>query len=172
MKYLILSFTLLFSINSFADYKIKFSNNNFNIPQASSEKLKRELDLGKIEASFLNSYAIKNDGSILAWGDDRYGQVSDAPSGNDFVKISSYERHALALKSNGTIVGWGRDDYGQSTDAPEGDSFVSVSPSGLSSFALTKDGFIENWGGDVYKLLTDAPDEGGSLRFRVEIFMC
>jgi hypothetical protein len=34
MKYLILTFTLLFSINSFAEYKITFSNKSISVPES------------------------------------------------------------------------------------------------------------------------------------------
>lgn len=36
--------------------------------------------------------------SIVAWGDDGGGQVSNTPSGNDFVDIAGGEYHNLALE--------------------------------------------------------------------------
>jgi hypothetical protein len=46
-------------------------------------------------------------GFIVAWGYDNYGQVSNAPEGDDFVAVGAGAYHGLALRSDGTIVGWG-----------------------------------------------------------------
>ena len=45
-------------------------------------------------------------GEIVAWGDNSEGQCN-IPTGNDFIKISSSDRHNLALRSDGSIIGWG-----------------------------------------------------------------
>jgi alpha-tubulin suppressor-like RCC1 family protein len=45
--------------------------------------------------------------ALEVWGDDTYGQVSDAPDG-DFKAIAGGSLNGLALRRNGTPVLWGR----------------------------------------------------------------
>ena len=45
-----------------------------------------------------HSLALKADGSIISWGWDDYGQISDTPAGNDFVQVAAGFHHSLALK--------------------------------------------------------------------------
>jgi hypothetical protein len=62
----------------------------------------------------------------VAWGWDRYGQVSGVPAGNDFVAVAAGGVHSLALRSDGTIAAWGRDDYGQVTNTPTEPGFIAI----------------------------------------------
>lgn len=57
-------------------------------------------------------------GTITAWGYDYYGQVRNAPSGNNFTKLAAYSSGAVALRSDGSIVVWGDDAFGQVSNAP------------------------------------------------------
>ena len=41
--------------------------------------------------------------SIVAWGNDTSGQVSNTPSGNDFVDIAGGGMHSLALEDTTPI---------------------------------------------------------------------
>lgn len=63
------------------------------------------------------SIAIKNDGTLWAWGENSHGELGDGTtvnknipiqigSDNNWIKISSYT-HTLAIKSNGTLWSWG-----------------------------------------------------------------
>jgi RHS repeat-associated protein len=92
-----------------------------------------------------HALAIKNDGSIVCWGDNTYGQ-STPPDGNDYVAIAAGAFHSLALKSDGSVVSWGDDSYHQVTDTPSGNDFVAISAGGSHSLALKSDGSIVGWG--------------------------
>lgn len=46
-------------------------------------------------------------GNLMVWGNDTYGQVSDAPDG-DFKAITGGSINGLALRRNGSPVLWGR----------------------------------------------------------------
>ncbi len=86
------------------------------------------------------SLALKNDGTVVAWGDNTYGQTNTPPGLSNIVSISALGGHGLALKSDGTIVSWGDNSYGQ-TNVPPGLSNVVAIAGGLyHSLALLNDG--------------------------------
>jgi len=74
--------------------------------------------------------------SIVAWGFDGGGQVSNTPIGNDFVDIAGGEGHSLALKSDGSLVAWGFDGGGQVSNTPTGTDFVDIAGGEQHSLAL------------------------------------
>jgi hypothetical protein len=84
--------------------------------------------------------------SIVAWGDNEYGQC-DVPAPNaDFVAVAGGWNHGLGLKSDGTVVAWGRNDWGQcDVPAPNAD-FVAVAGGECHSLGLKSDGTIVAWG--------------------------
>ena len=54
--------------------------------------------------------AIAADGSIMCWGDDGEGQVSDRPTSGRFTEISSGDNHTCALRADGAVICWGSID--------------------------------------------------------------
>jgi hypothetical protein len=58
--------------------------------------------------------ALKNDGTVVAWGDNVYGQTT-VPAGLSGVTAIAAGDGTVALKSDGTVVVWGNNDYGQTT---------------------------------------------------------
>jgi len=96
-----------------------------------------------------HSLAVKSDGSIVVWGDDGLWQITDKPSGNDFVAITAGDYHSLALKSDGSIVGWGGyNTYGEcDAPAPEpGTVYTAIAAGRYHSLALQSDGTVKAWG--------------------------
>ncbi len=51
--------------------------------------------------------AIAEGGSIMCWGDDSEGQVSEMPTSGRFTEISSGENHTCALREDGNVICWG-----------------------------------------------------------------
>jgi alpha-tubulin suppressor-like RCC1 family protein len=125
-------------------------------------------DVQAIAAGDRYSLALKNDGTVWAWGSNDEGQLGDgtSTSSNTPVQVSGLSDvqdiaaggfHALALKNDGTVWGWGRNVEGQLGDGTNTQSNTPVQVSGLSdvqavaggwshSLALKNDGTVWGWG--------------------------
>lgn len=96
--------------------------------------------------------ALRDDGSIVAWGDNTNGEC-DVPEPNEgYVAIAASGEiigtagYSLAIKSDGAIVGWGFNGYGQ-LEVPEPNSdFVSVAAGGGYAAGIKADGSAVLWG--------------------------
>lgn len=93
-------------------------------------------------------------GSIVAWGYDNHGQVSNVPQGDDFVAIGAGAYYGIALRSDGSLVCWGDDSTGIVRNTPSGNDFVGIVKNGASSqataYAIKSDGSIVGWGYPPY----------------------
>jgi hypothetical protein len=108
-------------------------------------------DFIAISAGTFHSLALKSDGSLVSWGNDFAGSISNKPAGNDFIAIAVND-HSLALKSDGSIVSWGWDFNRQVSNTPSGNDFIDISAGEGHSLALKSDGSLAEWG-DAYNLL-------------------
>ncbi len=85
-----------------------------------------------VAAGYDHSLALLADGSVLAWGDNSYGQLGNASFGGfsatpapvaglkGIAALAAGWIHSLALGSNGHIYAWGSNGYGQLGDgSPE-----------------------------------------------------
>ena len=54
-------------------------------------------DFAAIAGGGDHSLALKDDGSLVSWGYDNHGQVSNTPTGTGFVAIGGGSYHSLAL---------------------------------------------------------------------------
>ncbi|MBN1507795.1 MAG: hypothetical protein JW955_13175 [Sedimentisphaerales bacterium] len=94
-------------------------------------------------------------GQLLAWGSDRYGQVSDLPAGTDYAAIAAGDAHGLALTSDGEVVAWGQNDDGQ-CDVPAG-TYRAIGTGARFSLAIRTDGSLAVWGDDSVGQVSTAP---------------
>ena len=103
-----------------------------------------------ISAGEFFSLALKNDGTVVAWGSDNYGQ-STVPAGlNGVVAISAGEQFSLALKGDGTVVAWGQNDAGQTTVPAVLNGVIAIAAGYHHSLALKSDGTVVAWGDNYY----------------------
>nr|QBK93198.1 MAG: regulator of chromosome condensation protein [Pithovirus LCPAC403] len=120
--------------------------------------------LGTISAGKHHSVALKEDGSLISWGNDYGRQVSDTPNESDFIQVSAGVHHSVALREDGTIVSWGNDGFNQISDTPRSSDFIQVSAGGFHSIALRRDGIIISWGYDGTNQISDTPSESNFIQ--------
>ncbi|PYI87955.1 MAG: hypothetical protein DME26_04520, partial [Verrucomicrobia bacterium] len=84
-----------------------------------------------------HALALKNNGTVFAWGDNSSGEASVPPGLTNVIAVAADERLSLALKRNGTVVAWGGNEFGQ-TSVPAGlSNVVAIAAGGWFSLALT-----------------------------------
>jgi alpha-tubulin suppressor-like RCC1 family protein len=134
------------------------------------------------------SMALKKNGEVLAWGNNKVGElgngtlkdhptptaVSGLGAGSGVVAIAAGTSFALALKSNGSVWAWGNDKSGELGNGANTNKTKPVQVSGLGSgsgvtaisagdsfaVALKSDGSVLAWGNNGSGELGDG--NGGS----------
>jgi len=131
-----------------------------------------------------HSLALKNDGTVMAWGWNFAGQLGDGTtldrnvpaevSGlTGIIAVSCGASHSLALKDDGTVWTWGRNSNGQLGDGTTIDRTTPVQVIGLTnviaiagcgaeaihSLALKSDGTVWSWGTNTQGELGDGTND-------------
>jgi alpha-tubulin suppressor-like RCC1 family protein len=104
-------------------------------------------DFIAIDAGLTHSLALREDGSIVAWGKSSFN-VLNVPTGNGFIAIDAGWAHDLALRSDGSIVAWGVAENPSILEVPSGNDFLKVSAGYRHNLALKNDGSMVAWGKD------------------------
>ncbi len=127
-----------------------------------------------IEAGWVHSVALRNDGTVWTWGRNLYGQLGDGTNADsplpvqvvspDLIgEIGSGYQHTTALDGTHFAWTWGKNEYGQLGDGTEIDRNAPVrvkSPDGAGhmtglikitagwdhTVALKYDGTVWTWG--------------------------
>jgi alpha-tubulin suppressor-like RCC1 family protein len=139
----------------------------------------------QVAAGQTHTLALKNDGTVWAWGYNGYGQLGDGTQTNrttavqvvgltNVIAIAAGPNHSLALKSDGTVWAWGYGYNGQLGDGGSSYATSIVRASGLSniiaiaagdyhSLAVRSDGTVWAWGDDVYGELGNASSTASNV---------
>jgi alpha-tubulin suppressor-like RCC1 family protein len=97
------------------------------------------------------SVALKDDGTVVCWGDNSSRQCNVPPGLADVVQLACGAGHVVALKQDGTVVAWGSTADGK-CDVPTGlSNVVEVAAGDDMSYARKYDGSIVAWGFDSGK---------------------
>lgn len=125
----------------------------------------------QLAAGGYHSLALRNDGTVLAWGANSYGQSGNndaavtkqatpaaVPGLTNVTALAAGWGHSLALDGNGRVWGWGSNTYRQ-LGVVSGDTSVyrpvaltglpriqAVAAGGYHSLALAADGTVWAWG--------------------------
>lgn len=99
--------------------------------------------------------ALRNDGVVVAWGDNMYGQstvpttVDDVRAADDplrVVAVAAGGNHSVALRANGEMIVWGDNTFSQ-LQVPAGlKPIVQISAGARHTIALQNDGTLIGWG--------------------------
>ncbi|HEX5041331.1 MAG TPA: S8 family serine peptidase [Candidatus Polarisedimenticolaceae bacterium] len=132
-----------------------------------------------IAAGSRHTLALKRDGTVLAWGDNTYGQLGNGdPTHTDrlvptavsnltnVVAVAAGFYHSVAVKGDGTVWTWGLNNTGQLGDGTHTDRDSPVLVPGLTgvrrvaagayfSFAGLQNGTLKGWGHNAYGQLGD-----------------
>ncbi len=100
-------------------------------------------------------------GSVVAWGYDRYGQVSGAPTGTGFTAVAAGALHSVAVRADGSLASWGWDSQGQVSATPTETGFTAVDAGIYHSVALRTDGSLVSWGWDHAGQISGTPTGTG-----------
>jgi len=153
-------------------------------PSATPKKVLGLTDIVMVAASDSNSYALKSDGTVWAWGFAHLigNGSSTSPTRpvqvqglSDVVWISGGRLHALAVRADGTVWAWGSDNsFGQIGDGSTTTRLIPVEVAGVSnvvqaevgdrhSIALRADGTVYAWGSGTSGQLGDGVSSGSVL---------
>lgn len=151
-------------------------NNDYNDEFVASDEIVSEKEMKlfsstktiKISVSDTHILALKDDGTVWAWGDNTYGELGNGSNENSYIPrrvkgidnaddISAGEGFSLALSDN-KVYSWGRRDYGQlgigkkiNINIPEqvlnlGDEVIQISAGKSHALALLTGGDVYAWG--------------------------
>jgi alpha-tubulin suppressor-like RCC1 family protein len=126
-----------------------------------------------IDAGAYYSVARKQDGSLWAWGDNRYGQMGTATrdhelapvrvgTGTDWTAVYAGVHHLLGTKRDRSLWAWGLNDHGQLAPfskqrlaqalvtAETGIDCIRAAGAWHHTLVLDRDGALWGWGSNSY----------------------
>ena len=124
-----------------------------------------------------HSVAIKSDGSLWTWGENKYCQLGDGTKEDRLtpvkimdgaVAVSTGRWHNMVIKDDGSLWAWGSNLYGSLGDGTTEDKLApvkimddvtSISAGSHYGMAIKKDGSLWVWGENEYGQLGDGTTE-------------
>ncbi len=93
-----------------------------------------------VKCSKLTTVILLNDGTVLAFGDNSYGQC-EVSDWKDIVAIDASDYHTVGLKSDGSVVAAGRSSEKQ-CDVGQFSHVVAIAAGGYHTLVLLEDGTV------------------------------
>jgi alpha-tubulin suppressor-like RCC1 family protein len=115
-----------------------------------------------ITAGRNHNLALLTNGTVVAWGDNSFGQSSPPANLSNVVAVAAGYLHSVALCTDGSVVAWGDDTFGQ-TNVPSGlSNVVAIAAGDFHTLALCSNGRIVGWGDDTLGQL-DLPPSAANV---------
>ena len=99
-----------------------------------------------IAARGFHTVALKQDGTVVAWGSNNSGQTTVPAGLSGVVAIAVGRLYTVALKQDGTVVAWGSNSDGQATVPAGLSGVVAIAVGVFHTVALKQDGTVVAWG--------------------------
>jgi hypothetical protein len=91
-----------------------------------------------IAGSELHALALTSNHTVVAWGDNSYGQTSVPADLTNAIAVAADHPLSLALRSDGTVAAWGANYDGQTSSFPKGlSNVVAIAAGSMFGLALT-----------------------------------
>ena len=119
------------------------------------EKQREKLPQGIVDVGFFHTVARKSDGTVLACGDDSFGQCG-VNEWRDVKAVCAGGYHTAALFRDGTVAVVGRNDEGQ-CETQEWSDIIAITAGDYATFGLKADGSVVCCGYNDYYMLADWP---------------
>ena len=97
-----------------------------------------------------HSMALLQNGTVIAWGNNYYGQTNIPAGLTNVIAIAAGYYHSMALVSSGIVVSWGMCQYGQTNVPADLTNVVAIAAGAYHSLALKRDGTVVSWGFNNY----------------------
>ncbi len=93
-----------------------------------------------------HSLALRNDGTVVAWGWDNYGQTNVPAGLTNAIAISAGSLQSMALRADGTVLTWGKAET-----LPGGlTNIIAIAAGGEHELAVRSGGTVVAWGDNTY----------------------
>lgn len=117
---------------------------------ATNFSLSRFMGAKAIATGSSHALAVMNDGTVVGWGDNYYGQLAVPAGLSGVVAVAAGAQTSVALKSDGTVVGWGTNPT-----VPAGlTDVIAIAAGDYYALALKSNGTVVAWGSNSYGEIT------------------
>ncbi|MCA1683604.1 MAG: hypothetical protein LC708_00510, partial [Actinobacteria bacterium] len=102
----------------------------------------------EVNAGYNTGCGITVTRSIVCWGNNSFGKVTDVPAGT-FLHVAPGFNFVCALRTDGTPVCWGQNDAFQITRVPTTEVFTQLTVGIRHACGLRPDGTVLCWGANA-----------------------
>jgi hypothetical protein len=106
-------------------------------------------DVVSVATGHKHSVALKNNGTIMAWGGNSEGETTVPAGLSGVIAIAASRFFSLALKNDQTVVGRGENSDGECTPPSGLSGVVSIAAGYKHALAVKSDGTVVGWGRNV-----------------------